>query len=45
MASTTADHALSWTSVNKPGASCQPMASRLIQAPSVMIKPADARWA
>src|ERR1700751_2539896 len=30
---------------NNPGTSCQPTASRLIQVPSVMINPAEARWA
>src|SRR3984957_19348715 len=43
-ASVTADQPWTWASVNNPGTSCQPTASRLIQVPSVMIKPAEARW-
>src|SRR6267378_1288571 len=42
-ASVTADQARTWASVNNPGTSCQPTASRLIHVPSVMINPADAR--
>src|SRR6201995_3513159 len=44
-ASVTADQARTWASVNNPGTSCQPTASRLTHVPSVMIRPADARWA
>jgi hypothetical protein len=44
-ASVTADQPRTWASVNNPGTSCQPTASRLIQVPSVMINPAVARWA
>src|ERR1700739_2665967 len=44
-ASVTADQPRTWASVNKPGTSCQPTASRLIQVPSVMINPAEARCA
>src|ERR1700758_156535 len=43
-ASVTADQPRTWASVNSPGTSCQPTASRLIHVPSVMINPADARW-
>src|ERR1700688_5129690 len=43
-ASVTLDQAWTWASLNSPGTSCQPTASRLIQVPSVMIKPAEARW-
>src|SRR5271155_3924914 len=43
--SVTADQPRTWASVNNPGTSCQPMASRLIQVPSVMINPAEAGWA
>src|ERR1700757_3161623 len=44
-ASVTADHALTCASVNSPGTSCQPTASRLTHTPSLMIRPAEARWA
>ncbi len=44
-ASVTTDQPRTWASVNNPGTSCQPTASRLIQVPSVMINPAEARWA
>src|ERR1700751_5195021 len=44
-ASVTADQPRTWASVNNPGTSCQPTASRLTHVPSVMIRPADARWA
>ena len=43
-ASVTADQPRIWASVNSPGTSCQPMASRLIHVPSVMSNPAEARW-
>jgi hypothetical protein len=44
-ASVTSDQPRTWASVNNPGTSCQPTASRLIHVPSVTINPAEARWA
>src|ERR1700752_708519 len=44
-ASVTADQPRTWASLNNPGTSCQPTASRLIHMPSVTINPAEARWA
>jgi len=41
----TADQPRTCASVNNPGTSCQPTASRLIHVPSVMSNPAEARWA
>src|SRR6202034_2196097 len=44
-ASVTPDQPRTCASVNNPGTSCQPTASALTQVPSVMISPAEARWA